>query len=610
MRSLLVSFLLILSYQFLLAQQASVIIDKTGSVHPWNHLNLNNDPDNFQFAIVTDRTGGHRPGVFEDAVQKLNLLQPEFVMSVGDLIEGYTRDEAVIYKEWDEFNGFIKQLQMPFFYVPGNHDYINDVMAKIWEEKYGKSYFHFVYKDVLFLGLNSEEATKGSNMGGIEKAQFKYIKKTLKENPDVKWTLVFMHQPLWILDNTRYWPEVEKLLNKRKHTVFVGHHHHYVKYERNNGKYFMLATTGGGSKLRGPDFGEFDHVVWVTMTDDGPIIANLLLEGIWDEDVVNEEITDLITKSPLRFEPILVESESFSSGEFELKLINDANIPMDYSISIENDEKLTVNENVLDGTVPPNNVTQLKIGLKSEDLQANNDFPSVHLSAIFNYLYEGERNFTIKQNYNYAPSILKGIESSTAKTIDSKLEDWSMDGYDVGSGSFVNGDVSAYKGDEDASFNFKLTYDDDFLYVAVKVKDDEIILDPKKSVWQQDAIRIYMDARPATQSASGTEQNNGHDYLGLFFSPAKSDKDEMTIYQKDLFPENTKLSASYDNEFLYYEAAIPVSWLNDSYGSDWKYLRLNVAITDADNNGSVARLFWQPEWRSVDNIIGSGIFVR
>lgn len=59
-------------------------------VNPWNHLNLNNDPDNFQFAIVTDRTGGHRPGIFEDAIGKLNLLQPEFVMSLGDLIEGYT----------------------------------------------------------------------------------------------------------------------------------------------------------------------------------------------------------------------------------------------------------------------------------------------------------------------------------------------------------------------------------------------------------------------------------------------------------------------------------------------------------------------------------------
>ena len=58
-------------------------------LNPWNHLELNNDPDHFQFAIVSDRAGGHRPGVFMDAVNKLNLLQPEFVMSVGDLIEGY-----------------------------------------------------------------------------------------------------------------------------------------------------------------------------------------------------------------------------------------------------------------------------------------------------------------------------------------------------------------------------------------------------------------------------------------------------------------------------------------------------------------------------------------
>ena len=34
---------------------------------------------NFRFAILPDRNGGMRPGIFEDAVtQKLNLLQPAF----------------------------------------------------------------------------------------------------------------------------------------------------------------------------------------------------------------------------------------------------------------------------------------------------------------------------------------------------------------------------------------------------------------------------------------------------------------------------------------------------------------------------------------------------
>ncbi|MCH7944837.1 MAG: serine/threonine protein phosphatase, partial [Armatimonadetes bacterium] len=63
---------------------------KVEALNPWTHLDLVNDPENFQFAIVTDRTGGHRAGVFPDAMRKLNLLQPEFVMSVGDPVEGYT----------------------------------------------------------------------------------------------------------------------------------------------------------------------------------------------------------------------------------------------------------------------------------------------------------------------------------------------------------------------------------------------------------------------------------------------------------------------------------------------------------------------------------------
>ncbi len=61
------------------------------------------DPDAFRFAIVADLTGGERPGVFADAVGKLNMLQPEFVMSVGDLIEGYTGDEAELVRQWEAF---------------------------------------------------------------------------------------------------------------------------------------------------------------------------------------------------------------------------------------------------------------------------------------------------------------------------------------------------------------------------------------------------------------------------------------------------------------------------------------------------------------------------
>ena len=46
--------------------------------NPWSNLRLNNEAETFRFAIVSDRTGGHRDQVFSQAIERLNLMQPEF----------------------------------------------------------------------------------------------------------------------------------------------------------------------------------------------------------------------------------------------------------------------------------------------------------------------------------------------------------------------------------------------------------------------------------------------------------------------------------------------------------------------------------------------------
>src|SRR5262245_13834812 len=83
---------------------------QVGERNPWTHLRMNNEPDVFRFAIVSDRTGGHREKVFSRAVEQLNYLQPEFVLSVGDLIEGYTLDKERVAQEWREFQSFTSRL--------------------------------------------------------------------------------------------------------------------------------------------------------------------------------------------------------------------------------------------------------------------------------------------------------------------------------------------------------------------------------------------------------------------------------------------------------------------------------------------------------------------
>jgi hypothetical protein len=254
------------------------------SRNPWTHLRMNNDPQEFQFVIVSDRTGGHREKIFSKAVEQINLLQPEFVLSVGDLIEGYTTDKDKIAAQWREFQDFTVRLQMPFFYVVGNHDIANTTMEKIWEEKFGRRYYHFAYKGVLFLMLCTEDPP---GKASISKTQADYVKKVLEENKEARWTIVSLHQPIWRdadLDKNG-WAEVEKLLVGRNYTVFAGHVHRYQHTVRQGMHYYQLATTGGGSRLRGVKYGEFDHVVWVTMKKTGPVLANIMLDGIYPDDL-------------------------------------------------------------------------------------------------------------------------------------------------------------------------------------------------------------------------------------------------------------------------------------------------------------------------------------
>ncbi len=269
--------------------------------NPWTALELNNQPRNFQFAIVTDRTGGHRPGVFADAVKKLNLLQPEFVISVGDLIEGYSEDGGQWALEWAEFQGKIAQLQMPFFYVPGNHDLSNPRMTENWSRKFGRTFYEFRYHDVLFVALNSEDPPNSEPLHfGAEQQQ--WFADVLQRNQDVRWTFVFLHKPAWLAvdgdaPEKTGWNAIERALGDRKFTIFAGHVHNYARFVRNGRDYIMLATTGGASKLRGKAEGEFDQIVWVTMKESEPVIANLLLDAIADKNVRTRSIPKPGTKT-------------------------------------------------------------------------------------------------------------------------------------------------------------------------------------------------------------------------------------------------------------------------------------------------------------------------
>ena len=295
---------------------------------PWTAKKFKNKPRNFQFAIIGDRTGGANvEETFKIAMGQINLLQPEFVINVGDVIEGYSDDKKELHAEWDEFDEILNTLEMPFFRTPGNHDISNKTAQQVWRERHGATYYSFVYKDVLFMVLDSEDPPREAPPGiqeslaeynrlqtedpakakellagfmkdeavvaGLSKPvdfsekQMAWIKKTLADHADVRWTFLFQHEPAWENPSESF-KEIQQLLKARKHTYFAGHLHYYDNDVIDGHEHITMGPAGASFHHEGP--GNVDHIMWVTMTDDGPQIGNIALKGLFDRKGLDPEM--------------------------------------------------------------------------------------------------------------------------------------------------------------------------------------------------------------------------------------------------------------------------------------------------------------------------------
>jgi len=289
--------------------------DVQGSATPWTNTDFDNAEDKFTFAIFSDLTGGEREDIFEVAVEQLRLLRPELIVSVGDLIEGGTTDRDQLAREWDSFDRRARRTNAPVFRVGGNHDLTHPVMWDVWEERYGRRYYHFTYQNVLFLVMDTEDNPPGEQLrifdireqsmevveaegwgafgnteygqltervsGRIGAEQAAYFRQVIATNPQVRWTFVLMHKPAWERPDEENFSTVEDALSGQPYTVFYGHVHSYLHETRRGRDYIRLGTTGG---VQNPakDMA-IDHVSLVTVSGEGVDIANLRLSGIFDK---------------------------------------------------------------------------------------------------------------------------------------------------------------------------------------------------------------------------------------------------------------------------------------------------------------------------------------
>src|SRR5262245_41040819 len=136
--------------------------------------------DEFRFVMVGDRNGGRIPGLMPQAFREINYLYPDFVLSVGDLIDGPTIVPEKIGQFWQEFDDEVGLLKSPFLYVPGNHDVWNSTSRGIYEQRYGPTYRSFNYRGLHFITLDTEQMDEsGKKNDRIDGKQLEWLKEDI-----------------------------------------------------------------------------------------------------------------------------------------------------------------------------------------------------------------------------------------------------------------------------------------------------------------------------------------------------------------------------------------------------------------------------------------------
>lgn len=167
----------------------------------------------FEFAFMTDihlRPDMDAPKGFQMAIDAVNQLNPDFVLTGGDLIfdalrGNQQRSDSLYHLFIDMSKGF----RMPFYPCLGNHDLFAiyeespedsnhpDYKYGMFERYFGRTYYSFNHKGWHFIVLNSLDATENHRYKGyVHDAQMKWLEDNLKEVDPSTPIVVVSHIPL------------------------------------------------------------------------------------------------------------------------------------------------------------------------------------------------------------------------------------------------------------------------------------------------------------------------------------------------------------------------------------------------------------------------------
>jgi len=175
-----------------LGQTGTMPMAHTGSGGDLRFVQISDSHIGFDKPANTDVTATLRAAI---AKIKAAPEPPSFLLHTGDLT--HLSKPA----EFDTLQQVLSELSLPVFYVPGEHDVLEDD-GKSYLQRFGKGtqgagWQSFDKNGVHFIGLVNVVNLKAGGLGSLGPAQLEWLEKDVKRLKSSTPLVVFAHIPLW-----------------------------------------------------------------------------------------------------------------------------------------------------------------------------------------------------------------------------------------------------------------------------------------------------------------------------------------------------------------------------------------------------------------------------
>jgi 3',5'-cyclic-AMP phosphodiesterase len=186
----------------------------------------------------------------KEAIAQIKAMpvKPAFMIHTGDITH-LSKD-----KEFDDAASLIGEAGLPVFYVPGEHDVIDEGLGKSYLARYGKGtkgagWYSFDQNGVHFIGLVNVLNLKAGGFGNLGADQLAWLEDDVKGLSSETPVVVFAHVPLWTVYPEWGWgtDDGAKALALLKRfgslTVMNGHIHQIMQKVEGNVTFHTARST-------------------------------------------------------------------------------------------------------------------------------------------------------------------------------------------------------------------------------------------------------------------------------------------------------------------------------------------------------------------------------